>query len=55
MKLRDEVNEKWGRNIKDEDIVSESDDAFITKWGEGWNRNVETFWRNKDLDDSEEA
>ena len=47
MKLRDEVNTKWGRNIKDEDIVSESDDAFITKWGEGWSRNTETLWRNR--------
>ena len=53
MKLRDEVNEKWSRNIKDEVIVSEYDDAFITKWGEGCNRKVEAFWRDKDLAEKE--
>lgn len=48
MKLRDEIQKCFGFIIPDSEIVSESDDALITKSGMGWNRNTEVFWRNVD-------
>lgn len=47
MKYSDEIRQKYGLSFTDEDIAHEDADSFILKNGTGWNRNVETFWRNK--------
>jgi hypothetical protein len=58
MKLRKEYEELKGLFIDDKDILVDEDDSFsfYTKNGiMGFNRNVETFWRNRDLGDEDDA
>ena len=54
MKLRDEVQQRFRLSLPDEDVLYETDDAFVMKSGVGWNRNDEVFWRNMTAKDTEE-
>lgn len=55
MKFWEEINEKYGTGYTQDDILVEDDNSFVTKDGTGWNRGKETFWRNRDLGDENDA
>ena len=62
MKLREEY-EARGLNLQGRELLTDSEDEFsyiyIAPDGQpiivGYNRNVEIFWRYKDLDEPKEA
>jgi hypothetical protein len=58
MKLRREYELLKGLFVPDEDILTDEEDAFsfYTEKGiMGFNRNVELFWRNRDLGDENDS